>query len=57
VGVLHQTFSGDMTMTNVWMLIQPASVLDSAKVIAKLFETIGLVSGGEMAEWLKATVC
>ena len=57
MGVLHQTFSGDMTMTNVWMLIQPASVLDSAKVIAKLFETIGLVSGGEMAEWLKATVC
>jgi hypothetical protein len=38
-------------------LIQPASVLDSAKAIARLFEPNRLVSGGEMAEWLKATVC
>jgi hypothetical protein len=38
-------------------LIQPASVLDSAMAIARLFKPNRLVPGGEMAEWLKATVC
>ena len=38
-------------------LTQLASVLDSAKATARLVEPIRLVSGGEMAEWLKATVC
>ncbi len=34
-----------------------ASGLDSAQAIARLLEPVRLVSGGEMAEWLKATVC
>jgi hypothetical protein len=38
-------------------IAQLVSILDSAKATAKLSKSIRLVSGGEMAEWLKATVC